>query len=376
MTATSTAQSRASTPSLPSLPAFLAYLAAILLAGASTAANVTAAVSKHTEWSGMFIAGSVAVAVAILILITLPVALHAFRARQFATATIAGLMFTMAAAYSITSALGVLGAPRLTASIAADHIAKDRSRIADERARHAAELTMLAPSKSMHELSPEIARILSLPGIGGCALINGPVTRQWCPSLSALQAEHARAERRAALEGTLTRLDTEAARLGTPKIANADAAALVAVFAAFGLVLDTGMVNAGLMLLAVTILETGSGLSLAVAQSMRVAVPVASMKDITPVPVSEPVEAVASVPAVIAPAITEATVAPSGSAAQQAADKIVRLVTDAGGELRVASRRQLASMIDSTSPTVGRALALGALVVAADNAGVLIKLAA
>lgn len=102
------------------------------------------------------------------------------------------------------------------------------------------------------------------------------------------------------MSDTVARIDGQLSALGKPGIGNSDAAALVAVAAVFGLTIDANAVNVALMCLAVAIMEIGSGLSLAVAQSMRIVLPV--MRDVTSLTHSTPASVVAGVPATITPA--------------------------------------------------------------------------
>jgi hypothetical protein len=349
-------------------PQALAYTAAILLAVASATTNLSSAVAKHDSLAGQFIAGSIALAVAALVLIALPAALSAFKARNHMTSGIATFVFILAASYSVTSALGVLGKPRLEAGMHATHDTAHRARLDRDRNAALAELATIAPARQASELNSLIAGKLATSGANGCAKQDGPISTRVCAEVASLQSEASRFERISALSGTVARLDGELVKLGKPMLANSDAAALVAVLAVFGIAMDANAVNVGLMLLAVAILEVGSGLSLAVAQSMRIASPV--MRDITPAAQSTPV-AVTEAPAVVHEPVTPATA--------KTAARIVELAKASGGTLTATSQRAVARLAGANPGTTHRALAMlsatGAAVVGLDN-GVLVKLAA
>ncbi len=264
-----------STTAHPGASIAIAYSAAALLAVASAATNVLSAIAKHDAIGPQLIAASIAMAVAGLVVVALPVAIQSLRSRNYAGALIASAAFVLGASFSVSAALGTLGAPRLQAAMTVSHFDSGRSKLEAERDRATSELSQLPPSRTSNVIAPEIAGILALPGINGCTSIDGPLTRKHCPTLMELHAERARAQRRTTLAETIARIDAEAAKLGKPMLANADASALVAIAAVFGIVIDVGAVNVALMILAVVILECGSGLSLAIAQSMRIAAPVA-----------------------------------------------------------------------------------------------------
>ena len=352
-------------------PQLLAYSAAVLLAVASATTNVSSAIAKHDSLSGQFIAGSVALAVAVLALIALPAALASLRDRQYTNAALAALAFTLAATFSISAALGTLGKPRLESSLHADADVSTRTRLNAERNRVLAELATLAPARASAELNSLVAAKLATSGANGCVKTDGPISTRICSEVASLQSEAQRFERISALSGTVARIDGQLSALGRPSIANSDAAALVAVAAVFGVTIDPNAVNVGLMCLAVAILEVGSGLSLAVAQSMRVASPV--IRDVPSIAQGEPMTAVVSVPAIIVPT----TAKPANGLASDAAKQVLDLVRNAGGELHVASKNALAKQVGASSGTLNRALAslAGIAVIAATADGVFIKLA-
>jgi hypothetical protein len=150
------------------------------------------------------------------------------------------------------------------------------------------------------------------------------------------------------------------------------------VFAAFGLVIDSNVVNVALMLLAVVILEVGSGLSLAIAQSLRVAVPV-TMKDITPNAHSLPVDALAVAPAIIAPANVPAALEPATGVAVDVAKRIESMARQNGNVVRFGSKNDLARKLGTSSGSACRALALLAsagAIINTDTGNVVVQLVA
>ncbi len=185
-----------------------------------------------------------------------------------------------------------------------------------------------------------------------------------------MQSEASRFDRISALSGTVARIDGALKALGRPSIANADSAALVAVLAVFGVAANADTLNVTLMLLAVAILEVGSGLSLAVAQGMR-HVPASSL----PVILAPMATTIAATPVALA---TVAVEPKASTTVKAAAERIRQLAMQSGGTLSAASKREVARLADVSAPTAGRALAFlaasGAVVSNAD--GIVVRLAA
>jgi hypothetical protein len=345
------------------IPFVFATTSAVLLFVASATANVSAAIEKHDTWSGAFVAGAIALSVALLVAVALPAALSAFRVRQLITGLLAAAVFALAAAYSVTSALGILGKPRLEASMKASDADFRRADLRAERKRSLAERETLAPARPAAEVNGLItAKFGKLGSRDTCRKQDSGFIVKTCAEVAILQEEANRSARRSALAGTITRIENEIAAIDAPSLANVDAAALIAVLKAFGITADANVVNVVLMLIAVTLLEIGSGLSMAVAQSLSTGAPFELMMKNVRSPHSALAPGAApnvAVTSTFAIAKQPSATAPVPSATvTEAATKITRLVEAAGGELRVSSKRQLGRLVDATHPTVGRALIL------------------
>jgi hypothetical protein len=344
---------------LPPSTAIVAYAAAGLLATASAVANVSSAVGKHPDIAGKIVSGSIALAVALLVAVTLPAALSALRSRQYVGAVLCSIAFLLAGAYSISAALGVIGKPRLEAGIHASDDASARQRLADERQRITGELATLAPARPAAELTGLIASKIGTPGANACQRIDGPTSARICSEVASLQEEAARSNRIGALSGTLARIDGDTARLGRQTIHNADAAALAHVLASVGLSVDAGAVNTALLILAVVVLECGSGLAFAVAGILA-----ASSRDVPSLASPEHVKP--AQPSTARPLIAceqDAAIGPSTepeksssperlqgastTAGQTTRDKVLALIRDAGGSV-TAGQRAIAKQVGAS----------------------------
>jgi hypothetical protein len=278
-------------------PARIAFASGLLITGASILTNISSAIQKMPDLSSQIIAGSIAAACAGLVSISLASAVKSLKARDFGTATIAALIFSLTATFSVTSALGVIGAPRIGAADIQAAQKDERKRIVEARERALAELgTISASTRSAAELNSAMLNILAQPGVNGCVVIDGPQTRKFCGILASLKSEQEAYTRRSALNGTITRLDAELASMAAPKVANGDAVSIVALAAVFGVKVEVATVNAALMILAVLILELGGGVAFTLAQSLNtkvrpVNVSADVLKSVQVIDVSKPVQA-------------------------------------------------------------------------------------
>jgi hypothetical protein len=251
-------------------PARIAFASGLLITGASILTNISSAIQKMPDLSSQVVAGAIAAACAGLVSISLASAVKSIKARDFATATIAALIFSLTATFSVTSALGVIGAPRIGAADIQTAQKDERKRNVEARERALAELgTISASTRSAAELNSAMLNILAQPGVNGCVVVDGPQTRKFCGILSTLKTEQEAYTRRSALNGTITRLDAELASMAAPKVVNGDAVSIVALAAVFGVKVEVATVNAALMILAVIILEMGGGIAFALAQSLN-----------------------------------------------------------------------------------------------------------
>jgi hypothetical protein len=337
------------------LAQILALTSAALLGGASVLTNVSSAIARHADLSGKVVSGSVALAVAILATVGLAACLQALARKQYAIALLAALTFALSAAFSISSALGVLGGARLQAAMSHEHVEGERTRLEFERRNAVSELAGIASARAADEITPDLSRRLAVPGVDGCLSINGPATRVHCPVIADLQTELARTNKRSALSGLIAQHDRDLASLGVPAIANKDAVAVAHVLAAIGVKVSADAINTGLMILGVLILECGGALSLATASALR-AVTVSPIIDATPI------AHVALVPAVVAP--TSSTIVPRARAKAEAA--IMKALASGDEQLPASVRKLHARVGVASRATVHTAvvslLAAGAIV--------------
>jgi hypothetical protein len=122
-------------------PARIAFGSGLLITGASILTNISSAIQKMPDLSSQIIAGSIAAACAGLVSISLASAVKSIKVRDYGTATIAALIFSLTATFSVTSALGVIGAPRISAVDIQAAQKDERKRIVEARERALAELS-------------------------------------------------------------------------------------------------------------------------------------------------------------------------------------------------------------------------------------------
>jgi hypothetical protein len=162
----------------------------------------------------------------------------------------------VAITYSLTSELALISMTR-------GDLVAERASAVDLRK----ELEHLGSPRPAAEVQAEIEAIEQMPGImidgvpcGG--ILNGKVTKEWCPKRAKLLAEKARADRKAELES----------KVGDgPKVKAADpgSTALATYLAALGIVVPIEIVGQWLNLVPVVGLEIGSALAAVLVQSVR-----------------------------------------------------------------------------------------------------------
>jgi hypothetical protein len=147
----------------------------------------------------------------------------------------------------------------------------------------------------MAELEPLISQLRATPGANGCTLPpDGPVSRKACGEVLTLQAEGARAARRAELTATIAEADKALSDLagkssGAPGAADPLASALSAYATAIGRPVKADSITPWLALIPVLFLEIGSALGLFV---VRACFAVPAGNPAAPVPaVAEPIAA-------------------------------------------------------------------------------------
>ena len=130
------------------------------------------------------------------------------------------------------------------------------------------ELDTLAPARSRAELDPQIRTLKATKGANNCDTRDGPISRKVCAEADELEAEAARADRRAKLAETMKEASRALETIGTGTVANSDAVALASYLTSMGVRADPEVINKLLVLLAVLVIECGGGVSLAIGMSL------------------------------------------------------------------------------------------------------------
>lgn len=252
------------TPAGHRWPARLAYAAALIFSLASTGTNLLYGIGKGTDWSSSLVWASVSVAVSVVFALSWPALLLSLQQRQWARAIIVFVALSLSGTYSIIAALGSAGGGRADATAQEQTSSDTRAKLGTSYETAKAELTTLAKTRPAAELRALIDGVKTDPRSGGCAMVRGS-TEMRCPRLTSWRAELARAERRQELSAIMTKAQSELAR--APAQANSDVVALTTYLAVLGVGVPAETVNGWLVLLAVLIVECGSGLSMAIGMS-------------------------------------------------------------------------------------------------------------
>lgn len=195
-------------------------------------------------------------------------ALSAFGSWSLIRGLALSLLAAVAIAYSLTSELALVAGTR------GDLAAKRASAVEQNEGRHLRiaaareELSTLAPSRTVAEVRADITKLLAEnPKSGNCSKPDGPVSRSVCPTIAALNAEIARAERRAELQATIAKL-TEVLPVGVVKSADPASSALTTYLATLGITVSASMLSEWLVLVPVLALEVGAALAMVLVQSV------------------------------------------------------------------------------------------------------------
>ena len=174
----------------------------------------------------------------------------------------------MTGTYSVSAALGSAYGGRVQASTVQTD--RDAARAKADAAYKAAkaELDALAAARSRAELDPQIRTLKATKGANNCDTRDGPISRKVCAEADELEAEAARADRRAKLADMMKEANKALDAIGTGTIANSDAVALASYLASIGVKADPEVINKLLVLLAVLVIECGGGVSLAIGMSL------------------------------------------------------------------------------------------------------------
>ena len=248
----------------------LAIVAGVVLAAASASTNAiygwqrSDMLASQMTWAAVSVAASVILALA-------PTALFkAIQARSLAGSVIAILALTLCGAYSFAAAIGASAGQRIAsqASQTGDDGTRARLQRSYDAARTDLDSLPLSP-RTAAEIEAKITGLKQTPGANDCAKIDGPVSKKVCPEVATLEAERARAAKGEQLQATMADASRDLAKLGKPKVANTDAAAISAYLAVAGVTVSVDALNRWLALLTVALIEIGGGLSFAVSSVLK-----------------------------------------------------------------------------------------------------------
>jgi hypothetical protein len=252
-----------------------------VLLGASITLNVGYQLTKpdllsRIVWAPVAAGASIGAALA------MPALLKSLGARQWAAAAASLVALILFGTFSIVSAIGNASGGRVDAATAEQTAAGTRARL-EERYRGAkAELDNLKPSRPLAELDGLVASTPTVctraprggfrERVGNKIVTRALTYEEVCSKDADLLAEHGRAKRRQELQAQIERLSAElAAPSGVVRQANADTRAIVAYLSAIGWDLDAQRVDRLLVLLAVALVELGSGLATSLALALAAA---------------------------------------------------------------------------------------------------------
>lgn len=249
------------------------------LAGATLLIAASAALSTLYAWQVGSHAGlPVAVALAAAALggeLLKPFAVAAVadcaRTSRWWHALAAALLAGAAVAFSFTSELGLAATARSDRAAERTAARETGQALREGRDRAVAELNALPVARSAAEIQPQIALLVATPGANGCvAHPDGPISRSVCGEVNRLQAEAARAQRRAELEEAIALADSRLAgdAGASPHVASDPLAATLAAYAvASGRPLAPDDFAPWLALPLVVLLEIGSAFGVMVARA-------------------------------------------------------------------------------------------------------------
>lgn len=133
----------------------------------------------------------------------------ALATRNFRAAGVTGGIWFVCTVWSVISATGFVAFNQGNVTDGRGKSVAEWSQLERQIERNEQKRAEVKPHRPQKDLQAEIDGILRIPGIDGCAVINGPVTRQYCPQLTALRQELAHAESAIWLDAELERLRKE-----------------------------------------------------------------------------------------------------------------------------------------------------------------------
>lgn len=194
-------------------------------------------------------------------------ALIAFAAWSIARGIGLALLALIAIAYSLTAEISLAAMSRtdLIATRKAD--SSKASSTGTQYANAVEELKSLKDVRTKQQLQAEIVKLNADNPRISCQPLGGPVSREICPKIAALEGEQSRADRRAALERIVDRY-TQSSNGELQKIDDPGADAMKTYLASLGINADVHTITNYLTLVFVLALELGSALSVVLLNSM------------------------------------------------------------------------------------------------------------
>lgn len=250
----------------PGLPALLAYSAGATFTLAASATNLSYGMSKGTGPIEQAINGGVAVACSVALAAGMPAFAKAVASRSVAHAAMIACAVMVFGSYSVAGALGSAAGARTQQAQTERQAASDRERWQSSYERASGELARLSGPLPSAALATQIAALKATPGANACAFQNGPVSRDVCGKVEALEAEgramdREHRERRATLEREMRSASEALANAKAVRPANSDAKALAEFLGVLGVTATPEVIARVLVLLQVLLLECGGGLA-------------------------------------------------------------------------------------------------------------------
>lgn len=179
-------------------------LALLVLIAASGAANFI----YGLDFGGPII-GGVSIASDLIKVVALIGVFSLWRNRHWLQASALMLLFVGFTVWSMISAVGFISSKFSTLQDTRGKTASAWQELTGEIDRLKAQREKVLDVRPQATIQAEINSILRIPGVNGCATIDGPVTRQHCPKFGELKAELGHAERAIWLDGKLETLRSE-----------------------------------------------------------------------------------------------------------------------------------------------------------------------
>lgn len=355
-------------------PARCAYTAAAIFISASGTANVSYGWGKGSDFASCLVWAGVAGAVAILAAIAWPAFIKSVEARRWSAAAMTFVALILATTYSTVAALGSAAGARMQAAATETATTGTRQRAEADYAAARAELAKLSPARPAGEVEALLAAARPVCRVH---VANG-VRQTVCGKPAALEAELARARQREKLQAAADKAGGTLSS-GPARVANSDARALARYLAAVGLDVSTDRLNDLLVLLAIVMVEAGTGLSLAVGMALSGSptVAVAEPDTAQTAPAAAPAATVRARPVMSDPHAHEPYTA-RARPSDTASEAVVRWLHSNGG--RTEGVRRLAEAVQQPPSTVSdrlrRLAADGRVRLAPGRRGTVIELAA